>query len=223
MRFGQDKLTSLIHGEPLICYSLRAFAEAPSISSILLVVSPTREKEFSEIIAAMNHPTLQAMTIIVAGGSSRHQSVRRGIGSLSSSTQYVAIHDAARPLITSDLIEHALQQGYYHGAASLAVPVTDTLHRINENGYAKETVDRDQLWSMQTPQIFRVVDLINHLTMTGVYQDQGFEKQPPTDEVSALLKHGVNVHLVENREPNIKVTYPADLRVVATLLKDLQG
>lgn len=219
VRFGQDKLFALVNGLPLISYSLQAFAQAPSIEAIILVVPPDREKEFAQIIDSLNMPALAAMTQIVSGGSSRHQSVQRGIAALPAEITFVAIHDGARPLITPDLIEKTLHTAYNHGSATLALPVTDTLHRANLDGNAKETVDRKRLWAMQTPQVFRVVDLINGLTTTGVQHESGFEKTPPTDEVSALLERGVNVHLLENRKPNIKVTYPEDLALVQAYLE----
>lgn len=218
LRFGQDKLLATLHGAPLISYSLKAFAEAPSIEAIILVVPPGREKEFSNIIDALQMPALAAMTQVISGGSSRHQSVQRGVAALPAEIKCVAIHDGARPLITSALIERTLHAAYKHGAAALALPVTDTLHRTNEDGDAEETIDRKRLWAVQTPQVFRVVDLINGLTMTGLQHESGFSKTPPTDEVSALLQHGVKVHLLENHEPNIKVTYPGDLALAEAYL-----
>jgi 2-C-methyl-D-erythritol 4-phosphate cytidylyltransferase len=219
LRFGQDKVVAIVQGAPLISYSLKAFAQAPSIEAIILVVPPGREEEFSKIVQAMNLPALAAITQVVSGGNSRHQSVQRGVAALPASIRFVAIHDGARPLITPELIEKSLHAAYHHGAAALALPVTDTLHRADSDGNAEETIDRKHLWAMQTPQVFRVVDLINGLTITGRQYETGFEKRSPTDEVSALLQRGVNVHLVENQEPNLKVTYPGDLALVAAYLK----
>lgn len=218
IRFGQDKLMALVNGEPLINYSLKAFAKAPSISSIVLVVSPGREEEFSEIIRSIKSPEMTALVTVVTGGKSRHDSVQRGMRALAPSVRFVAIHDAARPLITVPLIEHSLEAAYFHGASSLAVPVTDTLHRAHADGYAEETINREKLWAMQTPQVFRVLDLINGLSITEADKERTIEENAPTDEVSALLKKGVKVHLVENTEPNIKVTYPRDLDVASALL-----
>ncbi|MBX9742361.1 MAG: 2-C-methyl-D-erythritol 4-phosphate cytidylyltransferase [Chthoniobacterales bacterium] len=217
-RFGQDKLTTIVHQRPLISYSLKAFAQAPSIEAIILVVPPERLEQFAIIVASMKMPALRAKTRIVSGGSNRHQSVERGIAALPAEITFVAIHDGARPLITPVLIERTLQAAYKHGTAALACPVTDTLHRTDADGNAQETIDRNQLWAMQTPQVFRAVDLINNLTITGIAHETGFEKAPPTDEVSAFLQGGLRVHLLENREPNIKVTYPEDLALVAAYL-----
>lgn len=218
LRFGQDKVVAIVQGAPLISYSLKAFAQAPSIEKIILVVPSGREEEFSNIVEAINVPALRAITQVVSGGSSRHQSVQRGVAALPASMTFVAIHDGARPLITPELIEKSLHAAYHHGAAALALPVTDTLHRADSDGKAQENIDRNHLWAMQTPQVFRVVDLINGLTVTGVQHESSFEKRSPTDEVSALLQHGVKVHLIENQEPNFKVTYPEDLVLVEAYL-----
>ena len=221
VRFGQDKVTALVHGQPLIAYSLRAFAKTRSIAAIILVVSSGREEEFQQIVQSLSKeiPTLKERIKIVVGGNSRHQSVQRGVAALPPFIRFVAIHDGARPLITPTLIESVLSEAYHHGAAALALPVTDTLHRVDADGCVEETVDRKKLWAVQTPQVFRVVDLINGLTLTGMQHESGFEKNPPTDEVSALLQHGIKVHLLENMEPNMKVTYPADLTIVEAYLK----
>src|SRR3990167_961347 len=219
MRFGQDKLTALVHGKPLITYSLRAFAETPSIASIILVVPSSREEEFRQIVEALELPELTAMIKVVSGGGSRHQSVQRGMAALPPSIRFVAIHDGARPLITPGIIEDVFSAAYRYGAACLALPVTDTLHRADVDGYAEETIDRKSLCSMQTPQVFRVVDLINCLTVTEDEEARAFEQPLPTDEVSVLVQRGTKVYLVENSEPNMKVTYPSDLKMVSAYLE----
>lgn len=215
VRFGRDKLTTLINGKPLISYSLKAFAETPSISSIILVVPPKREEEFRQLVDSLEIPQLTAITKIVTGGSNRHESVQHGLALLPAFIDFVAIHDAARPLITRNQIEHVCTAAYEHGAAALALPVTDTLHRVDRQGYAQGTIDREQLWSVQTPQVFRTPDLIDALNLkTNNFPPE----KTPTDEVSLLQQHGIKVALIENGEPNLKVTYPADLKLVEASL-----
>ncbi len=217
VRFGSDKLMATIHGKPLFTYSLRAFVETPLISSIMLVVPLGREREFRKIVDSLKRPYLNEMIHIVSGGSTRHGSVQNGLQALqilSASTQFVAIHDAARPLITRAQIESVCKAAYKEGAAALALPVVETLHRADEHGYAQETVDRQHLWSMQTPQVFRVTDLWNILNANSFFQTH------PTDEVSALLAHEIKTLLVESREPNLKVTHQEDLKLVEELLRD---
>ncbi|MFZ4116068.1 MAG: 2-C-methyl-D-erythritol 4-phosphate cytidylyltransferase [Chthoniobacterales bacterium] len=221
-RFGSDKLMATIHGKPLITYSLRAFSETPFISSIMLVVPPGREAEFRKIVDSLKIPHLTAMTHIISGGKTRYASVQNGLQALralSASTQFVAIHDAARPLITRAQIESVCRAAYKEGAAALALPVVETLHRADVDGYAQETVDRQGLWSMQTPQVFSAIDLVSYFALKKINNKIDVEKKLYTDEVSAFLQQGVKVRLIENREPNIKVTYPADLNVVQNYLR----
>jgi 2-C-methyl-D-erythritol 4-phosphate cytidylyltransferase len=205
-RFGEDKLMALVQGRPLISYSLQIFAAIPSVEEIILVVAAGREEFFSQLVKEMNLADVNGKIKIVSGGGNRHESVQCGLRSLSSNTEWIAIHDAARPLIARSMIELTFQKAREHGAAALAVPVTETLHRASPDQVAEETVNRTGLWSMQTPQVFRKADLVALPALQ--------ENQSPTDEVSALLQRGIKTYLVENREPNIKVTYPEDLKLV---------
>ena len=249
---------ALVQGRPLISYSLRAFIEILSIEEIVLVVAAGREESFYKLFKTMNVSSWGEKIKIIAGGKDRHESVQKGLCALSSNVEWVAIHDGARPLISRSMIESCFQKAYEHGAAALASPITETLHRASLDHMAEKTVDRTHLWAMQTPQIFRKADLMNIKSLfsksteasnncvapvlapssvsdtlshcapppcslspsatlktdSKINQDQ----QPPTDEVSVLLQHGGKVYLVENREPNIKVTYLSDLDLVNRLL-----
>ncbi|MEI6416761.1 MAG: 2-C-methyl-D-erythritol 4-phosphate cytidylyltransferase [Verrucomicrobiota bacterium] len=205
LRFGEDKLMALVQGRPLISYSLQTFAAIPFIEEMVLVVAPGREASFHELLWEMNIDGLKKINI-VPGGKNRHESVQHGLRALSSNIEWVAIHDGARPLISRMMIENCFQKALEHGAAALAAPVRETLHRADEKNLAGATVDRTHLWSMQTPQVFRKAYLKS--------LQASEEKTSPTDEVSALLQRGIKAYLVENREPNIKVTYPDDLDLV---------
>jgi len=209
-RFGGDKLAVLVAGRPVLAWTLLAFEQTPSISSIVLVAPVGREGEFRTIA----HDTgISKLTSVVTGGSYRKESVERGLQALSPSVDMVAIHDAARPLVTPSLITRCLEvaQVTEAGASAAAVPVSDTLHQIDQEGCAVKTVDRTGLWAMQTPQVFRAAQLLKILT----------EKTPgkPTDEVSVALAAGWRIPFVENREPNLKITWPADLMVAEALLR----
>ncbi|MDH4470230.1 MAG: IspD/TarI family cytidylyltransferase [Verrucomicrobiae bacterium] len=214
LRYGGDKLMASLLGRPLITYSLLAFAKTSLISSIILVVPSKREEEFQGVIDSLNNPRLSEIIRIIPGGESRHASVQRGLIALSDSCAFVAIHDAARPLIKQDQIEGVCKAAYSVGAAALALPVAETLHRSDASGYAQETIDRHQLWSMQTPQVFRVKEMLR------IIHEDKKSLRIPTDEVSALLSHGIKTMLIENRVPNIKVTYQEDLRLVRASLEN---
>lgn len=215
-RFGGDKLSIPIAGKPLIAWTLLAFERTPSISSIVMVIPGGREEEFRRIAREAG---ITKLTTVLAGGCHRHESVLRGLHALPSGTELAAIHDAARPLITSAMITRCLEVAATasDGASSLSAPVTDTLHRVDPEGYAAQTVDRSSLYAMQTPQVFRAAairDLLDTLD-----KDSGM----PTDEVSVALAAGWRIPFVENLEPNPKVTWPHDLVVIEALLRAREG
>lgn len=206
-RFGGDKLNVPVAGQPLIAWTLLAFERTPAISSIVLVIPEGREDEFRRIAEKAG---ISKLTSVLAGGSHRHESVLRGLEALPDEASLAVIHDAARPLITPDLITRALELAATEGAAAVAAPVTDTLHQVDPSGCAVLTVDRSALRAMQTPQVFRASEIRKLLETPSVTK--------PTDEVSVAVAAGLRVALVENLSPNPKVTWPHDLIVVEALL-----
>ena len=207
-RFGGDKLTVSLAGKHLIAHTLSAFEETAAVSSIVLVVPPGRVEEFRTIA---NDEGISKLTSVIPGGEHRHESVRRGLEVLPPEVELVAIHDAARPLITPDLITSCLEMAAKEGASALAVPVTDTLHQIDATGCAAGSVDRSTLRAMQTPQVFYAAEIRDLLAAVS---------GNPTDEVSVAMAAGKKVSLVEHYEPNLKVTWPQDVVMAEALLRD---
>jgi len=210
-RMGFDKLFAEIAGEPVIAHTVRAFEHAESVDGITVVA---REDRHDEIKAIVRDKNFRKVRSIVRGGKHRQDSVRAGLGELDSAAQYIAVHDAARPLVTPEQIERVLQQCTTHGAAALAEPINDTLKRADGNLLVTESVDRDQLYAMQTPQIFER-QLIEE-AYRAVYRDN----VPVTDEVSAVERLGHKVALVINNELNAKITYPRDLPIAQFVLRE---
>ncbi|MEI6322178.1 MAG: 2-C-methyl-D-erythritol 4-phosphate cytidylyltransferase [bacterium] len=208
-RFGGDKLTLVVAGKPLLAWSLLAFEQTPSISSIVVVAPSGSEEKFRDIAREAG---ISKLLDVIAGGAHRHESVAHGLRTLPPSIELVAIHDAARPLILPKLITRCLQAAALNGASAAAVPVTDTLHQSDQNQCAVRTVDRTGLWAMQTPQVFQLATLLKLLD--EVTADK------PTDEVSVMLSAGWQVPFVENLEPNMKITWPYDLAVAGAILQD---
>jgi 2-C-methyl-D-erythritol 4-phosphate cytidylyltransferase len=139
--------------------------------------------------------------------------VRAGLDHLDSFARYVAVHDAARPLITPEQIERVFQRCADHGAATLAEPINDTLKRADADLIVTDSVDRHQLYAMQTPQIFE------RQLIEEAYRAVFAENISVTDEVSAVERLGRKVVLVLNDGFNFKVTYPRDLPLTEFILK----
>lgn len=213
-RFGGDKLSLPVAGRPLIAWTLLAFEQTPGISSIVLVIPEGREDEFRRIAQEAG---ISKLTAVLAGGSHRQESVSRGLHALPKGTALAAIHDAARPLITTAMITRCLEVAAKEGASALAAPVTDTLHETDTARYAVRTIDRSALHAMQTPQVFRTA------AIRDLLDNQDMKSSQPTDEVSVALTAGWRIPFVEHLEPNPKVTWPHDLLVVEALIRARDG
>lgn len=212
-RMGFDKLFAVIAGEPVIAHSIRAFERATSVSEILVVARDQRHDEIRRISACAEFKKIRA---IVRGGERRQDSVRAGLDRIGHEAKYVAVHDAARPLITPEQIERAFEQCRVHGSASLAQPVNDTLKRADTDLLVVGLVDRHQLYAMQTPQIF------DRKLIEDAYRGVYAENASVTDEVSAVERLGHKIALVLNEDFNFKITYPRDLPVADFILRERQ-
>ena len=210
-RMGFDKLFAVIAGEPVIAHSIRAFERATAVSEILVVAREQRHDEIREICSCGGFEKVRA---ILPGGERRQDSVRAGLDRIDRAAKYVAVHDAARPLITSDQIEHAFEQCRVHGSAALAQPVNDTFKRAGADLLVMGSVDRHQLYAMQTPQIFERKLIMD--AYRGVYA----ENASVTDEVSAVERFGHKIALVLNDDFNLKITYPRDLPIADFILRE---
>jgi 2-C-methyl-D-erythritol 4-phosphate cytidylyltransferase len=209
-RMGFDKLFATIAGTPVIAHTIRAFEEAKCVDGIIVVAREDRHEEIKTIVRDENFKKVRS---IVPGGKRRQDSVRTGLDHLDSSTKYVAVHDAARPLVTAQQIERVLQQCANHGAAALAEPINDTLKRADTDLLVSDSIDRHQLYAMQTPQIFE------RQLIEQAYRAVYAENFLVTDEVSAVERLGGKVVLVLNDDFNFKVTYPRDLPLAEFVLK----
>lgn len=210
-RMGFDKLFAVVADEPVIAHSIRAFERATPVSEIIVVAREQCHDEIEKISSGAGFKKVRA---IVRGGARRQDSVRSGLERIHHDSQYVAVHDAARPLITPDQIERAFEQCRMHGAAALAQPVNDTLKRTDADLFVAGSVERHQLCAMQTPQIF------DRNLIEDAYHAVYGENILVTDEVSAVERLGRKIALVLNDEFNFKITYPRDLPVADFILRD---
>jgi 2-C-methyl-D-erythritol 4-phosphate cytidylyltransferase len=208
-RMGFDKLFATIADKPVIAHTIAAFQHTDSVSGIVIVA---REDRHNEIRTIVRNEKFAKVRSVIPGGEQRQDSVRAGLDHLDSATRWVAVHDAARPLITPEQIERVFQQCTNHGAAALAEPINDTLKRADSDLLVSGSVDRDQLYAMQTPQIFE------RQLIEEAYRAVCAENIV-TDEVSAVERIGRKVVLVAGGDFNFKMTYPRDLPLGDFVLK----
>jgi len=209
-RMGFDKLFAAIAGEPVIVHTIRTFERATSVDGIIVVAREDRHDEIKTIVRDENFKRVKS---IIPGGKRRQDSVRAGLDHLESAVRYVAVHDAARPLVTPEQIERVIEQCRVHGAAALAEPINDTLKRAAADLLVTESVDRQELYAMQTPQIFE------RQLIEEAYRAVYAENISVTDEVSAVERLGRKIALVVNDDFNFKITYPRDLPLAEFVLK----
>lgn len=199
-----------IGGKPVLAYAIRAFRFHPMISSITVALAED-DQWFETTMGPM-----AADVDTVTGGETRAHSVRNGLRYIAenhSDTDWVLVHDAARPCLSSSRLEKFLEQGLESiDGAILAVPVGDTLKRAGDSQEIVATVDRTGLWSAQTPQLFRVRALAEAIDAA---QLAGCEL---TDEASAMEFVGIQPLLVMGSAANIKITHSSDLAIAEALL-----
>ncbi len=203
-RMGFDKLTALLAGQPVMVHTIKAFLACPEIGQIIVVTTPERW-------ALLQAAGLSEACEMVPGGAERHHSVWEGLTKCQGSL--VAVHDAARPLISPEVIAATLAAAAQHGAAAAGRRITDTLKRVDANGIVTESLSRDGVWAMETPQTFRTA------LLQQAYELVLQQEATVTDEVSAVQLLGHPVHMVDAGHPNLKVTFPADLALAARLLQ----
>lgn len=196
-------------GEPILIHTLRAFARAEAVDGIVVVVPEEWLLQTKKLVAASGLPKIMK---IVAGGVRRQDSVACGLAEVPSGTNFVLVHDGARPLVAPTLISRCLDAAQEHGAAMAALPVTDTLKLVGAGRVIETTVDRSLLYGAQTPQVMRASVLRRAFQAA---EEAGFTG---TDEASFLEGIGEKMVVVDGDEENIKVTRPGDLLLAETIL-----
>lgn len=207
-RMGFDKTFALLCGEPLLVHSLAAFENTPCVDAIVLVGRADCLLKMRE--TAGRFPKVRSF---VAGGARRQDSVQRGLQNLPNDTEFVAVHDAARPLVRPAVMERIFRAAEEHGGASAAAPVVDTLKRVDATNLVVGGVERENLFAVQTPQIFRR-DILEK-----AYAELARAGAEVTDEISAVERIGGKVVLVPNESPNFKITFPSDLELAEVILR----
>jgi 2-C-methyl-D-erythritol 4-phosphate cytidylyltransferase len=191
-------------GIPMVAHSLRSMAASRSIDGVVLLV-PGGGIEAADALLAAEDPSFGERTIVRPGGETRVASVRRGLEALPSEVDIVVCHDAARPFASSALFDRVIEglEGDA-GAAIPVLPVADTIKRVRE-GLVVETIARDDLGLVQTPQAFR------RTALEDAHRRAGPSGVAATDDAMLLEAAGYRVVVVEGEPSNFKITTPEDL------------
>lgn len=208
-RFGAKKQFLEIVGLPVLIHTLRAFDDSPSVAFVCVAAPEAEIPSVREMIAKAGIKKIHA---VVAGGKERQDSVRLGFEALPA-CDIVVVHDGVRPLVTSDIIEKAIAVALECGGCVAALPAKETTKKVGADGVVLETVDRSQLWNIQTPQAFRR-DIFRRAVEKSV--KDGFLG---TDEAMLVERLGETVKVVTSSPYNIKITSPEDLAIAEAFLK----
>lgn len=212
MNASRPKQYLLVAGRPMLAHVLETFAMAPRIDHVYLVVNP-EDAYIDEVMDSMER-FKSRITLVRVGGATRQGSVLNGLRAMAGSTSetdWVLVHDAARPGLDQALINRLVDNLQNDAVGGLlALPVVDTLKRSGPDNRAQTTVSREGLWAAQTPQMFRYALLRRALEQC----------EQVTDEASAVEALGLQPKLVEGSARNLKITLPGDIALAEHFLKD---
>jgi 2-C-methyl-D-erythritol 4-phosphate cytidylyltransferase len=211
-RFGGEmpKQFQPLAGKPMVTYCLHVFEKSPLIDEVVLVTPEEYLAYASQAI--VDYHQFRKIRIITAGGKTRQESVFAGLSACPKGIDLAAIHDAARPFISADLLESVMSRAIETGAAILAVPAKESI-KIGEQGFITKTLKRDSAWIAQTPQVFRFDGIIDaHRRAEAADNDA-------TDDSELYEQYSGQVALVRGSYNNIKITTPGDMILAEELIK----
>ena len=207
VRMGQKKQAMRLAGRSVLEWTLDVFEAAAAVEGVVVTVPAEDVAAWTAQLAGV-----RKLRAVVAGGAERQDSVRLGLAAVPADVPWVAVHDGVRPCIDPELVARVAAEAAATGAAIAALPVSETLKR-GADGWVKETVDRDGLWSVQTPQVFRA-DLLRE-----AHRRAAAEGMAGTDDAALVERLGVAVRLVPGLPGNLKITRPEDLPLAEALLR----
>ncbi len=206
---GQHKALIPLDGRPLIAHVLDVLQRVPAIRWVVVAAHPNDGARLRE----MGRRQQWRNVTIVEGGASRAESVARGISALPPEARWVLVHDAARPCLSRRLVEATLRAARRYGAAAAGLPAGLTVKTVDAHGFARLTLDRDSLWLMQTPQVFR------RDWMEGALSRVNGRAAEFPDDAALLEWAGFPVRMVPGDPGNLKVTTQADMMLAAAVLR----
>ncbi|HZN08716.1 MAG TPA: 2-C-methyl-D-erythritol 4-phosphate cytidylyltransferase [Pyrinomonadaceae bacterium] len=209
MASDRPKQFLLLAGTPIIFHTLKPFEQCDSIQEVIVVLPP---EESAAFLALAGKHGLRKLSRVVAGGTTRADSVKRGLNAIrSASAGIVAVHDGVRPFVTAEQIDRVVAAAEANGAAILVAPVTDTIKQVSGDSVVK-TLERQELRRALTPQCFRY-DLLRK-----AYEQADVNDPALTDESALVERIGARVTTVTGNASNIKITTPEDLLLAEALL-----
>jgi 2-C-methyl-D-erythritol 4-phosphate cytidylyltransferase len=203
---GESKQFLLLGGEPILNHSVRRLLEMSEVAGLVVVLHPSHTVRFANELIGFDETK---PLLIAEGGRRRSDSVRAGLLEVPAGAEVIAVHDGARPLFARHVFEHCLEALREADGAVPGLEVSDTLKRAGAAGLVETTVPRDDLWAVQTPQVFRAAAL------RDVYARDDLVA---TDDAALLERAGYKVAVVPSTPANVKITTPADLPLAAALL-----
>ncbi len=212
VRFGGSVAKALapIAGEPLLIHALRALEAVESVRWIVVV---TKESLLDDVAKAARQAGITKVLAPCVGGSSRQESVALGLASVPEEAEWVLVHDAARPCLTPELAASAIESAKRHGAVACGLPAPVTVKAVDEASRVRLTLDRDHLWLVQTPQVFRRDWFTQALERTQAHLGQF------PDDASMLEWAGFPVQMIPGDSLNLKVTAPEDRILAEAVLR----
>ena len=201
-------------GEPILAHTVRPFLKLEGLERIVVATSAENISRAQQILdKALGN---QFSWNCIEGGSERQHSIQHALEEVDEA-QLVLVHDAVRPFVTRKCIEACCKKAEEYGAAVLGMRVKDTIKKVNAVGQVTETPDRNYLWQIQTPQVFKTE------LLKKAYRCADDQKYFGTDDASLVEWLGEPVYVVEGSRDNIKITYPQDLEYAKVLLNQTKG
>jgi 2-C-methyl-D-erythritol 4-phosphate cytidylyltransferase len=208
---GFDKLWADLGGRPVLSWSLAVLAASPRVDRLVVVSSDDRHDDAWRLMGRTVPARLRGRA--VPGGARRRDSVAAGLAALDD-CDWLLVHDAARPFLSEGIIDRGLEAVKVTGACVAALPARDTIKRVRADRTVVETPPREELWTVQTPQLFRRALLLDALAASD---------DDVTDEAALIERIGGTVRVFEGDGMCFKITTPDDLEIARALLKHRQA
>lgn len=211
MKAEINKILLDLDGKLVLERTLDKFANVDAIVQLIILAKDEEIEQVKKIVENYNFADI----CVTSGGKTRQESIKNGLNKVLKDSQYVIVHDAARPFIKEDYIKGAILMAKEYKAAGVGIRVKDTLKKVDSNGMIVETIDRSVVWQIQTPQIFEI-DLIRNAYEYA--EKTGFVG---TDDCSLLEHLGEKIAMFEGDYNNIKLTTREDMEYASFMLKKM--